>query len=493
MHQPSTRLAASLAVLLAGLSASLASAAVRYVNANLDSGANDGTSWADAYRGPQALATAMGAAASGDEIWVAAGTYTASPTSRTASHTLRNGVTVLGGFAGGETSADERDFLANECTMSGDLLGNDTASNTSRNDNSYHVITVLTGSTAVLDGFTVRAGYANSSTSNRDRGAGIICLANHNPTIRNCRFIDNRCTFGGGAGYVNGSAPKFIFCDFIDNVGGAYGGAFDCAGAGAVTFENCRFLGNTAARAGALEFFVSQPRVTNCLFVGNVSTGSGGGGAIWLGNGSSGTLRNLTVVGNASNVTAGAIYNTGGTTTLANSIVWGNTGPGSVQQDGVRSAGGTTSVTRSCVQGGASGSTNIAIDPQFVDEAGGDHRLSIASPCIDAGANGSVPSGVVTDLDGNPRFVDVPGVPDTGSGTPPIVDMGAYEFQVAPNPCPADLDGDGMVGASDLALLLSAWGETGGKSGPPPADLDGDGTVGAGDLAILLSAWGACG
>ncbi|MFM1889366.1 MAG: hypothetical protein RLZZ565_123, partial [Planctomycetota bacterium] len=25
-----------------------------------------------------------------------------------------------------------------------------------------------------------------------------------------------------------------------------------------------------------------------------------------------------------------------------------------------------------------------------------------------------------------------------------------------------------------------------------PADLDGDGTVGAGDLAILLSAWGAC-
>ena len=106
MHQPSTRLAASLAVLLAGLSASLASAAVRYVNANLDSGANDGTSWADAYRGPQALATAMGAAASGDEIWVAAGTYTASPTSRTASHTLRNGVTVLGGFAGGETSAD---------------------------------------------------------------------------------------------------------------------------------------------------------------------------------------------------------------------------------------------------------------------------------------------------------------------------------------------------------------------------------------------------
>jgi predicted dienelactone hydrolase len=48
---------------------------------------------------------------------------------------------------------------------------------------------------------------------------------------------------------------------------------------------------------------------------------------------------------------------------------------------------------------------------------------------------------------------------------------------------PADLDGDGVVGASDLAILLGAWG------GKGPADLDGDGIVGASDLAILLGAW----
>lgn len=47
-----------------------------------------------------------------------------------------------------------------------------------------------------------------------------------------------------------------------------------------------------------------------------------------------------------------------------------------------------------------------------------------------------------------------------------------------------DLDDDGVVGASDLAILLAAWGGTG------PADLDRDGTVGASDLAILLAAWG---
>jgi len=47
-----------------------------------------------------------------------------------------------------------------------------------------------------------------------------------------------------------------------------------------------------------------------------------------------------------------------------------------------------------------------------------------------------------------------------------------------------DLDGDGRVGPSDLAILLAAWGSSG------PADLDGDGTVGAADLAALLAVWG---
>ncbi len=63
---------------------------------------------------------------------------------------------------------------------------------------------------------------------------------------------------------------------------------------------------------------------------------------------------------------------------------------------------------------------------------------------------------------------------------------GAWLFK--PPVCPADLDANGDVGASDLAALLGAWG-----SGSSPADLDGDGTVGAGDLSALLGAWGGCG
>ena len=47
----------------------------------------------------------------------------------------------------------------------------------------------------------------------------------------------------------------------------------------------------------------------------------------------------------------------------------------------------------------------------------------------DKKGNTAVPKGVVTDLDGNPRFIEDPDTPDTGLGDCPIVDRGAYEFQ----------------------------------------------------------------
>jgi hypothetical protein len=56
-------------------------------------------------------------------------------------------------------------------------------------------------------------------------------------------------------------------------------------------------------------------------------------------------------------------------------------------------------------------------------------------------------------------------------------------------PCPADLDGDGRVGGSDLGRLFSDWGPCGRNC---KGDLDGDGTVGGSDLGLLFSAWGDC-
>jgi len=58
--------------------------------------------------------------------------------------------------------------------------------------------------------------------------------------------------------------------------------------------------------------------------------------------------------------------------------------------------------------------------------------------------------------------------------------------QGGPPPCPGDLDGDGLVGTTDLLALLAAWGSSG------PGDLDGDGLVGTTDLLALLAAWGPC-
>jgi hypothetical protein len=87
------------------------------------------------------------------------------------------------------------------------------------------------------------------------------------------------------------------------------------------------------------------------------------------------------------------------------------------------------------------------------------------------------------------RFVRITG--PSAAGMSPEIDAIAA---VAPAGSPADLDGDGMVGASDLSMLLSAWGIAGGGVAGgkvPSADLDGDGVVAASDLAILLAAWGA--
>ncbi len=53
-------------------------------------------------------------------------------------------------------------------------------------------------------------------------------------------------------------------------------------------------------------------------------------------------------------------------------------------------------------------------------------------------------------------------------------------------PCPADLNGDGVVDGADLGLMLNAWGGAG------AADLNGDGVVDGADLGLMLNAWGGC-
>ncbi len=57
-----------------------------------------------------------------------------------------------------------------------------------------------------------------------------------------------------------------------------------------------------------------------------------------------------------------------------------------------------------------------------------------------------------------------------------------------PTNCP-DLTGNQIIDSVDLAIVLGAWGSSGGEFG---VDINQDGIVDAADLGILLGAWGAC-
>jgi hypothetical protein len=178
-------------------------------------------------------------------------------------------------------------------------------------------------------------------------------------------------------------------------------------------------------------------------------------------------------------------------TTLTNCILWENldsSGNGETAQiDGFAST--TVTVNYSCIQGwtgNLGGNGNFGLDPIFVSAPQGQYKLDSGSPCIDSGNNVVVPIAVSIDLGGDPRFIDDPDTPDTGIGVPPIVDRGAYEYQL-PSPCPADVNGDGEVDVADLLIILALWG-----SAEPLGDVNGDGIVDVQDLLEVLSAWGPC-
>src|SRR5690606_33093528 len=104
----------------------------------------DGASWATAFPDLQdGLAAAAALSQAGPvEVWVAEGVYRPGPAgNRAATFILRNNVALYGGFAGGETSREERDPSVNLTILSGDLAGDDEGTITNRGDNAYHVVT----------------------------------------------------------------------------------------------------------------------------------------------------------------------------------------------------------------------------------------------------------------------------------------------------------------------------------------------------------------
>ncbi|MEP0841536.1 MAG: hypothetical protein HRF43_02350 [Phycisphaerae bacterium] len=275
------------------------------------------------------------------------------------------------------------------------------------------------------------------------------------------------------------------------------------AGSGRITLNQCRISDNvitfpdvTGSPVPGAAVFVNGMEFTLANSVIARNTAESGAGVVAL----FGYARiiNSTIAFNRATKTmlSGVISLVGGIGAIENSIVWGNTGTGSGT---VTQVSAYFPPTYSCIQNWTGGGVgNITNDPRFVDPDGADDipgnadddfRLQAGSSCIDAGRNLALPPGFLTDLAGWPRFVDDPNTPDAGAGTPPIVDMGAFEYQP---PSPADLNADGGVNGADCMLFEAC------AAGPnlpiPPgcskADLDGDGDVDQADYGILQAAMG---
>jgi len=351
-----------------------------------------------------------------------------------------------------------------------------------------------------------------SENTSFHRGGGLTNLWMSSPTVGYCTFIDNlatsdydegrgggladniwcqsvifNCTFtgnmtgseghGGGMSVHDFSTTIVTDCVFTENSAAGGAGLFSDTQA-APTVIGCTFVDNTAGYTGGggVQNWTAELTVINCLFHNNTA-GSWGGGGIQNDYVGTTTAVNCTIALNEASGYGGGVSNYEGTVFLSNCIVWANSAPSSPQ------IGGPATVMYSCVEGGYEGEGNIDAEPLFVGPDSDDFQISSGSPCIDAADNTAVPEDITTDLDGNPRFVDDPDTEDTGNGQPPIVDMGAYEYQG--EPCPADFDDDGDVDTADLLYLLGAWGTGDG-------DVDGDGDTDAADLLTLLAAWGAC-
>jgi predicted outer membrane repeat protein len=307
-----------------------------YVTSNAS---GSGSSWSD----PVALQDALAMSVFGDQLWIAAGTYLPTQGSdRNISFELKDGIHLIGGFAGNESFIEERDILANRTILSGDI---GTPGNNA--DNSFHVLKAFGTSSepitnaTLIDGFIVEGGNAELYINNNQHAGGLY-LSFASPRVFNSWFRNNYSKDNGGAVHGdNGSNPVFANVIFSDNIADRDGGA---------VFSNASML-----------FY-------NCLWYNNYSF-------YWGGSASASTSQ---------------------TTLIYNSISWGNRAWGGYNDfRNIR-------IRNSLVEDG-SGIQSIILDPLFVNASIGDFRLMPHSPAIDAGSDSWVPAWLTTDFVFNNR------------------------------------------------------------------------------------------
>lgn len=246
-----------------------------YVNAAA-TGTNDGTSWANAIRW---LPDAIRLVPPGGEVWIAQGTYFVGGPLDLSDATLRvrNGVSILGGFIGTESTSAQRppNPLANPTVITGSI-----GSLRAANQYCIHIFLVDGVSNVHLDGLIIRDGNKLANYQIDAFGGGAIVVNASTLTVSNCVFTENaagmspfgtvgpeyRAESGGAVHIVNGSSVTFDHCQFVSNN----------TTNGSVTYPYQPI--DPTGGGGAIAADRSTVRIGNCYFSAN-HTGHGANGA----------------------------------------------------------------------------------------------------------------------------------------------------------------------------------------------------------------------
>ncbi len=295
----------SLVILM--ISANTTQAAIRRVNLNSPCTTGcDGSTWAKAFKN---LQDAIDPAGDGDEIWVAAGVYYPIKTregdynpsdSRLKTFYINEDLRIFGGFAGNETTREQRNpGLFSLTVLSGNLgaVGN--------GDNAYHVVWVEDAD-ADLDGLKVTEGNANHASDNKFKRGGGIYLRCSQLDILSCQIAQNRAVEGGAAfifaSINDGAGDQVLPCDarmaayatqFTGNLSTGVGGAISGRTSGwnddtDIYLEGCLFSSNQALEGSAVYYRANFGHVYanhfNCTFENNTATSEGGAIYGFVGN-----------------------------------------------------------------------------------------------------------------------------------------------------------------------------------------------------------------